>query len=92
LVQIKPEDKIETSQTKDECSEEAKISQSPPDPSSQDATSDPISTTTSAEVDVSNAKPKKSKPKKRGKRFILKEEYIDIIKDAFWNERPWILG
>jgi hypothetical protein len=29
---------------------------------------------------------------RKPKKYILKEDYIDIIKDAFWESRPWILG
>jgi len=34
---------------------------------------------------------KKFRAKRRPKRYVLKEEYIDIIKDAFWESKPWIL-
>ena len=34
---------------------------------------------------------KKNRGKRRPKRYMLKEEYIDIIKDAFWVSKPWIL-
>jgi hypothetical protein len=29
---------------------------------------------------------------RKAKKYVLKEDYIDIIKDAFWESRPWILG
>jgi hypothetical protein len=35
---------------------------------------------------------KKGRPKKRPKKYVVKEDYIDIIKDAFWESKPWILS
>lgn len=29
---------------------------------------------------------------RKPKKYILKEDYLDIIKDAFWETRPWILA
>ena len=34
----------------------------------------------------------KKRARRRTKKSVLKEEYIDIIKDAFWDARPWILA
>ena len=28
---------------------------------------------------------------RKPKKYVLKEDYIDIIKDAFWESKPWIL-
>jgi hypothetical protein len=44
-----------------------------------------------AETPTTSTKSKKRKPRKP-KKYILKEDYIDIIKDAFWESRPWILA
>lgn len=44
-----------------------------------------------AETPTNSTKSKKRKPRKPRK-YILKEDYIDIIKDAFWESRPWILA
>jgi tRNA(His) guanylyltransferase len=35
---------------------------------------------------------KKQKPKKRSKKMVIKEDYIDIIRDDFWNSKPWIVA
>jgi hypothetical protein len=35
---------------------------------------------------------KRGRTRKRGKKWVVKEEYIDIIKDPFWESKPWILG
>ena len=37
-------------------------------------------------------KVKTVRAKKRPKKYILKEDYIDIIKDTFWESKPWILA
>ena len=36
-------------------------------------------------------KTRSPKAKKRPRKYVLKEEYIDIIKDTFWESKPWIL-
>jgi ribosome-binding protein aMBF1 (putative translation factor) len=37
-------------------------------------------------------KAKKGRTRKRPKKYVLTEDYIDIIKDAFWDSKPWILA
>lgn len=32
------------------------------------------------------------KEKKRAKKAQVVVEHVDIIQDAFWEKRPWILG
>lgn len=32
------------------------------------------------------------KDRKRKQKAIVKVEHVDIIKDAFWEQRPWILN
>ena len=34
---------------------------------------------------------RKGRGKRRPRKYILKEDYIDIIRDAFWESKPWIL-
>jgi hypothetical protein len=50
------------------------------------------SETNSSVIAASDTKSKKSRAIKRTKKYIVKEEYIDIIKDAFWESKPWILA
>jgi hypothetical protein len=38
------------------------------------------------------AKEKRGRTRKRGKKWVLNEDYIDIIRDPFWDTKPWILG
>jgi len=33
-----------------------------------------------------------AKQRKRHAKAVITVEHVDIIKDAFWEERPWILG
>ena len=37
-------------------------------------------------------KVKKGRAKRKQKRYVIKEDHCDIIKDAFWLAKPWILG
>lgn len=37
-------------------------------------------------------KVKGGRTRKRGRKWIVKEDYIDIIRDPFWYTKPWILG
>lgn len=56
-----------------------------------------IDTAVSSTVTPADTRPcppspqKKQKPKKRSKKMVIKEDYIDIIRDDFWNSKPWIL-
>jgi hypothetical protein len=45
-------------------------------------------TVTTAGSDTS----RKSRTRKRQRKAVLKEDYLDIINDIFWESRPWILG
>ena len=56
-------------------------------PALSGCSTDEIST---AMVDL--RKSKKGRTKRRQKRQVLKEEYIDIIKDDFWDSHPSILA
>jgi len=38
------------------------------------------------------AKTKGGRTRKRGRKWVVKEDYIDIIRDPFWDTNPWILG
>ena len=38
------------------------------------------------------AKAKGGRTRKRGRKWVVKEDYIDIIRDPFWDTKPWILG
>ena len=38
------------------------------------------------------AKAKRGRTRKRGRKWVVKEDYIDIIKDQFWESKPWLLG
>jgi hypothetical protein len=39
-----------------------------------------------------NLKVKKGRAKRRPKKYVIKEDHCDIIKDTFWEAKPWILG
>jgi hypothetical protein len=43
-------------------------------------------------VSQSTSKNKKPRSKKRPKKYIIREDYVDIIKESFWDSRPWLLG
>ena len=43
-------------------------------------------------VPAGDVRLKKGRGKKKARKYVLKEEYIDIIKDTFWESKPWILG
>jgi hypothetical protein len=54
------------------------------------------SETRTEDVSEVPAEPSHRKTRGRGKRgakkAVLKEEYVDIIRDAFWDSKPWILA
>ena len=51
------------------------------------------STAISADAKVCPPSPqRKQKPKKRSKKMVIKEDYIDIIRDDFWNSKSWLLA
>lgn len=39
-----------------------------------------------------SVKAKRGRTRKRGRKWVVKEDYIDIIKDQFWESKPWLLG
>lgn len=60
-------------------------------------TSDEHEITTASEAkpplhEIKRQKVKKGRAKRRPKKYVIKEDYCDIIKDAFWEAKPWILG
>lgn len=70
---------------------ESSVSDTPSD--KQIVTPDPTAFSDSKPaIPPDNTSAKKGRVKRRPRKYILKEEYIDIIKDAFWNSKPWILA
>ena len=53
-------------------------------------TSTKLSTTSHPDQPLS--KTQLAKQRKRHAKAVITIEHVDIIKDAFWVERPWILG
>ena len=49
--------------------------------------------TSASQSEIRDAlKSKRGKSRKRGKKWVVKEDYIDIIKDQFWESKPWLLA
>ena len=70
---------------------ESSISDPPSD--KQTVISDPIASSNSKPaIPPDSTSAKKGRAKRRPRKYILKEEYVDIIKDAFWNSKPWLLA
>lgn len=51
-----------------------------------------VSSNATTVTTASSDTPRKSRTKKRQRKAVLKEDYLDIINDIFWESRPWILG
>ena len=45
-----------------------------------------------AEPEVQLSKTKKEKERKRRMKAQIATEHVDIIKDIFWEKRPWLLS
>jgi ribosome-binding protein aMBF1 (putative translation factor) len=61
-------------------------------PSDGSETTTTESTSQPHSSETSQPKVKKGRAKRRPKKYVIKEDYCDIIKDAFWEAKPWILG
>ena len=75
-------------------------SQPPAQPAQQpEPSSAPPQDTSTSTKSSTNSRPSQppsktqlAKQRKRHAKAVITIEHVDIIKDAFWEERPWILG
>jgi len=62
-------------------------------PESTEPETSPTASSNDTASSPNNAqKVKKGRTRKRAKKYVLTEAYIDIIKDTFWDSKPWILA